>query len=77
MLGSALADKRHAVIALNEQPAEGAFSVDAEVDRVYRETRGPVCAYLLYLGVPHDRAQEVTQEAFLRLYPNAAQGDGD
>jgi RNA polymerase sigma-70 factor (ECF subfamily) len=56
------------VIALKEQPAERAFSLDAEVEQIYRETRGAVCAYLLYLGMSDDRAQEVTQEVFLRLY---------
>ncbi len=62
------------MIALNEQPAERAFSLDAEVEQMYRETRGAVCSYLLYLGVPADRAQEVTQEVFLRLYQTMRKG---
>jgi RNA polymerase sigma-70 factor (ECF subfamily) len=56
------------VIVLNEQPAGHARSLDAEVEQIYRETRGSICAYLLYLGVSNDRAQEVTQEVFLRLF---------
>jgi len=62
------------VIALNEQPAERAFSLDAEVEQIYRESRGSVCAYLLYLGVSADKAQEVTQEVFLRLYQTMRKG---
>ncbi len=62
------------MIALNEQPAEGGFSLDAEVEQIYRETRGAVCAYLLYLGVSEDRAQEVTQEVFLRLFQALRKG---
>jgi RNA polymerase sigma-70 factor (ECF subfamily) len=62
------------VIALSEEPAERAFSLDAQVEQIYRETRGAVCGYLLYLGVSEDRAQEVTQEVFLRLFQAMQKG---
>ncbi len=44
------------------------------MEQLYREARGPVCAYLLYLGVSADKAQEVTQEVFLRLYQTMHKG---
>ena len=62
------------MIALNPQPAERTFNLDAEVEQIYRETRGSVCAYLVYLGVSADRSQEVTQEVFLRLYQTMRKG---
>jgi len=62
------------VIALDEQPAERAFSLEAQVEQIYRESRAAVCAYLLYLGVSEDRAQEVTQEVFLRLFQTMRKG---
>ena len=62
------------MIALNEHPPERTLSLDAEVEQIYRETRGSVCAYLLYLGVSNDRAQEVTQEVFLRLFQTMRKG---
>jgi RNA polymerase sigma-70 factor (ECF subfamily) len=62
------------VIALSEQSTERTFNPDAEVEQAYRETRGAVCAYLLYLGVPEGKAQEVTQEVFLRLYQTLRKG---
>lgn len=52
----------------NTVTAERTFSLDAEVEQIYRDTRGSICSYLHYLGVSADRAQEVTQEVFLRLY---------
>ena len=62
------------MITLNEHPAERASNLDAEVEQIYREARGPVCAYLLYLGVSADKAQELTQEVFLRLYQTLRKG---
>lgn len=54
--------------------SERTLSLDAEVEQIYRDSRGSVCAYLLYLGVSADRAQEVTQEVFLRLYQTMRKG---
>jgi RNA polymerase sigma-70 factor (ECF subfamily) len=62
------------VIGLNEQAEERGIGIDGEVDTIYRHMRAPICAYLLYLGVADDRAQEVTQEVFLRLYQQMKKG---
>ena len=62
------------MIALSEQSASRTFNAEEEVEEIYRETRGAVCAYLLYLGVSDDRAQEVTQEVFLRLFQTMRNG---
>ena len=50
-------------------------SVEADVEQVYRETRGAICSYLLCLGVPSAQAQEVTQEVYLRLYQTMRKGE--
>jgi RNA polymerase sigma-70 factor (ECF subfamily) len=62
------------VIALNEGSLYDTSGIHAEVERIYLETRSSVCAYLLYLGVPSNQAQEVTQEVFLRLYQAMRKG---
>lgn len=63
------------MIVLNDKSTEGAISLDAELERIYEEMRGSVCAYLLYLGVPTEQAREVTQEVFLRLHQNMRKGE--
>lgn len=45
-----------------------------EVERIYHETRGAICSYLLCLGLPAAQAQEVTQEVYLRLYQTMRKG---
>jgi RNA polymerase sigma-70 factor (ECF subfamily) len=65
----------NSVIVLNDKSTEGAISLDAELERIYEEMRGSVCAYLLYLGVPVDQAQDVTQEVFLRLHQSMRKGE--
>ena len=45
-----------------------------EIERLYEETRGAICSYLLCLGVPAAQAQEVTQEVYLRLYQTMRKG---
>jgi RNA polymerase sigma-70 factor (ECF subfamily) len=62
------------VIALHETALHDPGSLNAELERIYAETRHAVCAYLLYLGVPSEQAQEVTQEVFLRLYQTMKKG---
>jgi RNA polymerase sigma-70 factor (ECF subfamily) len=64
------------LLLLSELPVAQAVSLDAQVEQIYAEVRNPVCAYLLYLGLPAAQAQEVTQEAFLRLYQTMRKGDG-
>jgi len=62
------------VTALNPISIQDTLSLNAELERIYEETRLPVCTYLLYLGVPSNQAQEVTQEVFLRLYQTMRKG---
>lgn len=43
-------------------------SIHETVERIYAAERENVYSYLLYLGVPAPRAQELAQDAFLKLY---------
>lgn len=52
----------------------GSGSLQEEIERVYRETRTVICAYLLYLGLPAAQAQEVTHDVYLRLYQTRQKG---
>ena len=61
------------MIALDENLVGEWSGLNAEIERVYEETRAAICSYLLYLGVPSNQAQEVTQEVFLRLYDSLGQ----
>jgi len=60
------------VIALNDIPRQD--TVNTELEQLYAETRASVCAYLLYIGVPSNQAQEVTQEVYLRLHETMRKG---
>jgi RNA polymerase sigma-70 factor (ECF subfamily) len=62
------------VTALKERSKEFGSNLDLDVEQTYRETRDAVCAYVLYLGVPQRKAQEVTQEVFLRLCQTLRKG---
>lgn len=62
------------MIALDENLVGEWSGLNAEIERVYEETRAAICSYLLYLGVPSNQAQEVTQEVFLRLYQTMKKG---
>jgi RNA polymerase sigma-70 factor (ECF subfamily) len=59
------------VIAEQEKLADNS---NAEIEALYQENRRAICAYLVYLGVSSDQAQEFTQEAFVRLYQSMRQG---
>ncbi len=50
------------------------MKLDAQIEILYQENRRAICAYLVYLGVSSDQAQEITQEAFLRLHESMRQG---
>lgn len=50
------------------------MNLDEQVETLFQENRRAICAYLVYLGVSRDEAQEFTQEAFLRLYQSMRQG---
>jgi RNA polymerase sigma-70 factor, ECF subfamily len=60
---------------LSEAPDATSASMEADVERAYRETRDAICSYLLCLGVPVAQAQEVTQEVYLRLYQTMRKGE--
>jgi RNA polymerase sigma-70 factor (ECF subfamily) len=57
-----------------EQSVEDTISLEGGLEQIYAETRGSVCAYLLYMGVPQAQAQEVTQEVYLRLHQTMRKG---
>lgn len=46
-----------------------------DVEKVYEAERDNLYSYLLYLRVPPPQAQELTQEAFLKLYLKMQGGD--
>ena len=71
---SVLLFKIEVTLTLNESPLGSGSGPDAEVERLYGETRPAVCAYLLYLGVPESQTQEVAQEVYLRLYQTLIKG---
>jgi len=62
------------VIALNENLRQDTAGLNTELEQIYAETRASVCSYLLYIGVPSDQAQEVTQEVYLRLHQTMRKG---
>src|SRR5262249_49585607 len=45
-----------------------------EVERVYEAERANIFSYLVHFGLPAARAQELTQDAFLKLYLKLAEG---
>ncbi len=59
---------------LTDIPINRAMSLDQEVEQIYEETRNPICAYLLCLGVPTSEVQEVTQDVYVRLYQTMRKG---
>jgi len=44
------------------------LSLSDRVAKVYEESRDEIFRYIVMLGIPRDTAQEICQEAFLRLY---------
>ncbi|MGH9623162.1 MAG: RNA polymerase sigma factor [Bryobacteraceae bacterium] len=51
------------------------MTVHERVERIYESERDNIYAYLVSLRVPADRAQELTQESFLKLYLKMARGE--
>ena len=45
-----------------------------EVVRIYEAERANIYAYLLHFGLPAARAQELTQDAFLKMYLQLMEG---
>jgi RNA polymerase sigma-70 factor (ECF subfamily) len=44
------------------------MTVDERVEEIYAAERNSIYSYLLYLGVPPQRAQELAQDSFVKLY---------
>ena len=47
---------------------------DREADTLFRELRKPLLRYLVCLGLSHDEAQDVVQDAFLSLHRHVSSG---
>jgi RNA polymerase sigma-70 factor (ECF subfamily) len=54
---------------------EGApLSLREQVAQVYEESREDIYRYIVMMGIPREQAQEICQEAFLRLYAAMSNG---
>jgi RNA polymerase sigma-70 factor, ECF subfamily len=51
------------------------MTVHERVEQIYEAERDSIYSYLLYLGVPAQRAQELTQDSFLKLYVKMSKGE--
>jgi RNA polymerase sigma-70 factor (ECF subfamily) len=51
------------------------MSVHERVEEIYVAERNNIYAYLLYWGVPAQRAQELAQDTFLKLYLKMSKGE--
>ena len=51
------------------------MSVHERVEETYVAERDNIYAYLLYCGVPPQRAQELAQDSFLKLYQKLSKGE--
>src|SRR5438477_11953953 len=51
------------------------MTVHKRVEQIYEAERSNIYSYLLNLGLPAARAQESTQDAFLKLYLKMSKGE--
>jgi RNA polymerase sigma-70 factor (ECF subfamily) len=51
------------------------MTVHERVERIYEAEREHIYSYLLCLGVPAERAQELAQDLFLKLYVRMSKGE--
>src|SRR5579871_4393047 len=51
------------------------MSVHERVEEIYLAERNHIYTYLLYCGVPPQRAQELAQDSFLKLYLKMSKGE--
>ncbi len=51
------------------------MTVREQVGEIYEAERESIYSYLLHFGVPAQRAQELAQDAFLKLYLKMSQGE--
>jgi RNA polymerase sigma-70 factor (ECF subfamily) len=57
------------------EPKRAAPSLDEQVARIYEAAREDIYRYIVLMGVPREQAQEICQEAFLRLYAALSRGE--
>ena len=51
------------------------MSAHERLEQIYAAERNHIYAYLLYCGVPPQRAQELAQDSFLKLYLKMSRGE--
>ena len=51
------------------------MTVHSRIEQIYEQERGHIYSYLVYLGLPAGRAQDLTQDAFLTMYRKMLKGD--
>src|ERR1700730_15626772 len=51
------------------------MTVQERVEQIYEAERGHIYSYLLCFGVPAQRAQELAQDSFLKLYLKMTKGE--
>jgi len=51
------------------------MTVHEQVEQIYEAERDNIYSYLLYFGVAAQRAQELAQDSFLKLYLKMSQGE--
>jgi len=51
------------------------MTVHERVEQIYEAERDNIYSYLLYFGVPSQRAQELAQDSFLQLYLKMSNGE--
>jgi RNA polymerase sigma-70 factor (ECF subfamily) len=51
------------------------MSAHERIEQIYETERNHIYTYLLYCGVPPQRAQELAQDSFLKLYLKMSRGD--
>ena len=51
------------------------MSVDERLEEIYVAERDHIYSYLLYCGVPPQRAQELAQDSFLKLHLKMSRGE--
>src|SRR5580700_6736531 len=51
------------------------MSAHESLEQIYEAERDHIYTYLLYCGVPPQRAQELAQDSFLKLYLKMSRGE--
>jgi RNA polymerase sigma factor (sigma-70 family) len=53
---------------------EAPMTLHEQVAQIYEQSREEIYRYIVMMGIPREQAQEICQEAFLRLYTVMSQG---